>query len=549
MSSFIFSKSAIQESLTIMCKIWAKRGIYVGFDRSPCTNGYHVFLGTLRGATQEDLQIALAHAAHEVDHILHTRFTQYKEADDVKALANVIEDIRVDNIGIRETPGIFLFRQDGINALLRRGEALVARRDDPDERCVAIALYWELTDRLLGYRLEKSPRDKAVAAFVDRFGQKMFDRMMKQGLKGALGKQTKDAIRSARAIAKLFAKYRDDKAKSAFADLELSANGAAPGAKPGTEPDGKSGAQPPEDQQVQPGQGAADNQPHPFSEIPDSDMASHFVEVLTCLHNRTETDEEDGKVRVWSVANTPITAGNTNAFIREADMAWGAYSGKIRKSLQAKLLDKSSVCRAGLLVDPNVLARVAVGDCRVFRRDDTVVKDSIAVTVLVDRSGSMDLDLMNTAKISAYSICSLLESIPNCVNACYAFPGIIRNTVLEVKSFRDSVFSCASRFAGLKSFGFTPLAETMFTAATQLELQNKKRKMILVITDGLNCEPDKIRDTIRILEKQGFELLCLNIGSGNLNLFRHQRNITHASQMAKELSEMLHEYMKMTKLV
>ncbi|MCD8340188.1 MAG: VWA domain-containing protein [Burkholderiales bacterium] len=540
--SFIFTKSSIQESITTMCKVWAKRGIYVGFDKRPCTDGCHVYLGSLNGASQDDMKVALSHAAHEVNHILYTEFSHLTRTKNVKSLVNVIEDIRIDGIGFRQTPGTYLFRQDGLSILIARDQAIRPEEGDTPERSLCVALYWILAKDVLGYSLPKGFAETAKSAFTDRFGEKLFNKLLKIALKGVAGAETKDVVRAARQIANLFAK--EINATKQKEEEALNSGNGKQGNQDGKQPEEGSGLKP------SASKGTANSATKTncnFEAVSDVDMAAASIKVLQNLHDHSPDDED--QIQVWPVVATPFPAAECSKFLEDANIVWGPYFNSIRRSLQAKTFAQVGINRTGTLLDTKRVYRVMTGDSRIFVKPAPVRRESAVAAVLLDRSGSMDTRTLYMAKICAYSICYLFESIKDCESACYAFPGIVRCTALEIKSFEQPCHQVASRFANIKAFGFTPLAETMYTAAGQLATKKQKRKLIIVITDGLNCEPHRIDTAVKVLEQQGFELFCLNIGPDGLNLFERQRNITHYSQMAKELSEMLFGYMRTTRLV
>ena len=99
-----------------------------------------------------------------------------------------------------------------------------------------------------------------------------------------------------------------------------------------------------------------------------------------------------------------------------------------------------------------------------------------------------------------------------------------------------------SRFASVKAFGFTPVVESLNTAAVQLSIRPEAKKIIFIITDGLCPEADKIEKTASLLEKKGFEILCINIGDDVERLFKYQETITEVNQLAPKVFQLLSNY-------
>ncbi|MCD8339767.1 MAG: hypothetical protein LUC43_06160 [Burkholderiales bacterium] len=546
MQSFIFSKSSIQESITTMCKVWAQKGIYVGFDKRPCTDGNHIYLGSLNGATQDDMKIALSHAAHEVNHILHTNFAHLSRGRSVMTLITVIEDIRVDSLGFSITPGTFLFRQDGVRILINRDQAIKPEEDDSPERCLCVALYWALAKKKLGYRLPQGFVEKAIDAFKGRYGEKLFNKILALGLKGSESSETKEVVSFARKISNLFAKHlakEESKNQQSQSPMDTSDGNNLGGEDDSSDPQAAVTSS-------SNGRGKGISKKFVnFENVANADMTEVTERVLQGLHDCEEDEEK--QIPVWPAVATPFPNNGSSKFLQDAQLVWSRYVNEIRKCLQAPVFARDGIGSFGTTLDTSIVSRVMTGDSRIFIHRADVRRESAAVAVLLDRSGSMEGHTLYMAKMCSYAICSLFEMIKGCSTACYAFPGIVRNTMLEIKGFGQKCRSSSGRFANVKAFGFTPLCETMFSAAAQLNMQNQqKRKLIVVITDGLNCEPQRIRSATEILTKQGFELFCLSIGfPDDEPLFERQKTITHYSQMPQALKNLLFEYMKQTRLV
>lgn len=97
-------------------------------------------------------------------------------------------------------------------------------------------------------------------------------------------------------------------------------------------------------------------------------------------------------------------------------------------------------------------------------------------------------------------------------SSVYAFPGVERQTLLEVKRFDEPVASCLDRFCALRPFGYTPVRQSINSAAAQLISRRESRKIIFLITDGLCSDAELLTDIEQDLKRAGIEIVCLGIG-------------------------------------
>ncbi len=185
-----------------------------------------------------------------------------------------------------------------------------------------------------------------------------------------------------------------------------------------------------------------------------------------------------------------------------------------------------------------------VGEDRIFTTEDTVKQPSAAFAVLIDRSGSMDKRTMRTAAICGAVLCRLIDRVSGCRASAYAFPGMERNTLLEIKRFDERSESVTDRFAGIRSFGYTPVCQSLNSAAAILSNRKERRKIIFMLTDGLCSEEELLKERSKVLTKAGIEVVCLGIGRLSPLIFDLQKNIEDAFDMQEALYELLEATMK-----
>ena len=121
------------------------------------------------------------------------------------------------------------------------------------------------------------------------------------------------------------------------------------------------------------------------------------------------------------------------------------------------------------------------------------------------------------------------------------FPGVERQTLLEIKRFDESVASCLERFCALRPFGYTPVRQSINSAAAQLVSRRESRKIIFLITDGLCSDAELLTDIEQDLKRAGIEIVCLGIGDDIPKIFSIQSDIKHSRQMKEAAYKLLEE--------
>ena len=181
----------------------------------------------------------------------------------------------------------------------------------------------------------------------------------------------------------------------------------------------------------------------------------------------------------------------------------------IQKNLERAIAARSIVCwtpghRRGKLFAP-ALVKLFAGDDRVFRRKEEAMSKDVAVSLLVDCSGSMaGDDKAPTAATASYALCEVLtrmgiknEVIGFTTHTFHAMPGIssydeysrTESIYMPIfKSFTDK-FDLNARLRMVKMFENHWMndnvdGESLQYAAQRLMAQNTKGKILIVLSDG-----------------------------------------------------------------
>lgn len=184
-----------------------------------------------------------------------------------------------------------------------------------------------------------------------------------------------------------------------------------------------------------------------------------------------------------------------------------------------------SLRRTGSKIDSSRLARVRVGENRIFRQQEPVQRTNAAIEILLDGSASMDsrdkgktkapLQIADEATVA---ILTALEGIAGVTTGAMVFP---RNgghgTAVGILKRHDQRLVGAiqeGRF-GLKATGSTPLANAIWPAAGDLLRAKGERKVMFVITDGDPDNADQAKAMVGRCRDSGIDVFAVAFGTAN----------------------------------
>lgn len=223
------------------------------------------------------------------------------------------------------------------------------------------------------------------------------------------------------------------------------------------------------------------------------------------------------------------------------------------------------------------LSRLAVNDDRIFRRKQVNTTKDVAVSLVVDCSGSMSGSKIRLAAIAAFTLSSVLDRL-NINHEVIGFTtGEIPNEVqrkmrdemnthgIEYARYESIVMPVfkgygekmshkvkrrlASAYEG--SLGSNVDGESVAIAAKRLSAQKEKGKVMIVLSDGMPAVygasgdiSDHLRDTVRQIEASGINTVGIGIHSKAVESFYSKSiYVDDINQLptvvAKQLKQML----------
>ena len=227
-------------------------------------------------------------------------------------------------------------------------------------------------------------------------------------------------------------------------------------------------------------------------------------------------------------------------------------SRKLRATLQglvqSERLRHSRSTAHGTRLDTHRLARVGLGEPRLFLKPELKTAPNTAIHLLLDRSYSMNANLLDpNGKISgtrlsmtlsaSVALALALEGVPGVNVGMTAFPGEAVDSVYRLLNHGQRVTSRASAFT-LRASGGTPMTEAIWFGAAALLRCREPRKVLLVLTDG---QPDELASTLDILERcreSGIETVGIGLGLEVSHLFPKSVRIHALTELRTQLFEL-----------
>ena len=205
------------------------------------------------------------------------------------------------------------------------------------------------------------------------------------------------------------------------------------------------------------------------------------------------------------------------------------------KELQDKRRRNVKLQPAGGRIASHLVWRLkALGDTRIFNMRGSVCGIDAAVTILLDRSGSMTRCISDAAS-AALACAQAFERISRVKTSIELFPGYEEGEAgATLQAYGQSVRQVAHRVDQIDAGGGTPLAEALVCVVPKLLLQRVKKRIVLLITDG---SPNDMVGAIHQIQKAreaGIEFLGIGIGNDAEAI---QSLVTH-SIVVNEVSEL-----------
>lgn len=447
---------------------------------------------------------------HESGHLRYTDPAILKPAGLLGLLLNLLEDIRIEQALGRAYPGS---RQNlaALMTALEAQQSVVPAADAPPVQQLVMGLLALLRWRVLG----QSALQSAAALLEARLMALLSEPLWRTVWALAFAVRTAESTAEVLALAQAMVQALTDALAAPQHALPpgLGHTATAPGSDATAAADACAGsdAMPtvdasasPTADRISPDRAVLQALLETTENVSAADIGARVAALLEAKAAQTE-----GLGVTVAGVDPPRPPRPNPALCRAARVATRALSRRLATLLEAHTHGSTARLRRGRRLDHAHLDRLTVGDSRLFQqhvRGETV---DTAVGLLLDRSGSMQTDLV-LASQAVLALALALDGIAGVRCQALAFPGQ-GDSVIPLKDWAERAQAVAGRFA-LSAHGGTPLAPALWRLAFEMTQRPAARRLVIVITDG---EPDHCASVLDILTRcraSGIAVLGIGVG-------------------------------------
>ncbi len=515
------------------------------------TDGNVIYLPRLPELDLEerDLVKMVAYIYHENGHIKHSDFSLSAKSPLEQAITGVLEDIRIEGLVMRTLPAARRYLSRMVEILVEDGVAgvypcfLPAKDDAVESDVLQKYMRYKLRHDVLsqrGVQLVLEPTVKVAEARFPVGMKTRLDALMYEVVNCATEREVFDL---AAAIIKMIKeeKEKEEERERKQQEASSSTENAQPRAGPGDpsqgDPSGKSDGDVGEQggaQNSAPSSGEGNPQGEKSEESDSTSGAGgngaggskSLEDLLSMSGDQVAQDvgemleeaiNQAAAKAVWTRNSVTMPNVHPMRLKRSAvDM------NKIRASINAirtKTLNWMSSAsetdklhsRAGVMLDFSRLHVVPFGG-EVFVRESEGIDLNAAVSVLIDRSGSMSSEIQQAAYAAMATM--LAFDVPGIETQVSVFPTCVSGEegVGVIKRWHEAPRDLASRIASLTTDGGTPMSEAMLWAAADLARREQTLRIVVVVTDGHPNNLETAKDVVARARADSIAVVGLGIG-------------------------------------
>lgn len=214
----------------------------------------------------------------------------------------------------------------------------------------------------------------------------------------------------------------------------------------------------------------------------------------------------------------------------------------IVKTFQNTRVRDTGYRSSGGRLDVRRAMRIPQGETKVFKTRQVTQGMEMAMTVLVDRSGSMKKCLQEVCK-TALSFAIGLSRITNTKTRVAAFPAAGLGATTMVLEYGENHKHARQRLERISAGGSTPLAQAIIAEAQVLLQRKERRKVITVLTDGKPDDGHQVLAAIRWAKKEGIEVVGIGFGDAHNihNWIEHSTYAQSLSQLPNAIEKIFEE--------
>ncbi len=197
--------------------------------------------------------------------------------------------------------------------------------------------------------------------------------------------------------------------------------------------------------------------------------------------------------------------------------------------------------RSGMQIDSSRIWQGRLGGS-IFIREDEGIDINAAVSIVIDRSGSMQHTIGHAARAAVATM--LAFDVPGLKTQVSVFPWYDFNRdegVAVVKRWDENPKQLAGRIQSLTTDGGTPMAEAILFAASDVVRREETLKIVLVVTDGEPNDREATKHVIDRARADGITVVGLGIGVDTSPVFntKYAATITDIGELSASMVKLV----------
>ena len=552
------------------------------------TNGNYTVLPMGNWEDPEYLEMLEGMMDHENGHNKHTSFEVWFSIKNalIRNLTNIFEDLRIERLVGNEYPGAKINLIKLVQIAIKKGlfSAPVADKQDLVNCVTKYLLYFGRHSQLQQLPIT----DYALKAESDlkEVFPKGFPKLEKILNDFASALSTQDALNAAEAVFEVLKEEKEDKQEEEKQEEQDQDGQSGDSDDSDDEQDSESGSGNSDDsddeQDSESGSGDSndsdDEQDSESDSSKSNESSSEDIEkamnasddemmkdmheaIREMMEEKAEEALEKYQIENNNPHSQPLMPFQNVKFEENSGLpTWipeaKQLSQRIKTVLHSIMQDRNRTKRAydtsGLDLCSNSLWGVKAGNARVFKTETMSKAPNSAFSILIDRSGSMNMKMlrsettrMEVANVAAFAIAQALEMIKGaaCEVLYYPFNDGYQQYNHVAKSFNERIGTTASRSFNVHGDNGTPTGQALDGASASLSLRPEPRKVMFLITDG-DTYGAEVSAALKQCDLMNITVIGIGIGTGVLTGFEERPyfSIEETSDLSNSLFSYLREH-------
>ena len=268
----------------------------------------------------------------------------------------------------------------------------------------------------------------------------------------------------------------------------------------------------------------------------DQDVEEDLGEMLQNALNAAANAEGYDGVHVPMPNVHKARLGTTNVDMVQLRASVNATRTRTMQWMSSVADGDVSHSRSGMQIDSSRIWQGRLGGS-IFVREDEGIDINAAVSIVIDRSGSMSTTIGHAAQAAVATM--LAFDVPGLQTQVSVFPWYSNRDegVAVIKRWDESPKQLAGRVASLTTDGGTPMAEAILFAASDIIRREETLKIVLVVTDGEPNDREATKYVIDRARADGVTVVGLGIGVDTSPVFdtRYAATILNIGELSASM--------------